>query len=275
MLHASAARFDVMENLKKKLVFGWQGLTWSNARARYYFPEKQMTAPWAPPDFYIGHIAETEPQDKHRHHLLPDPHMRASHRAPERHQQRARQAQVQMRLCLPRDQFGWKVCKERVWHPVLNAGSGGELSDPQPATVASHDSDPPCWFQGCKDILPTVQWFAWSILPWLLVLPCNCACHWEGQSSCRRYVLVIVHMLWNAYTLVTMFVIPWVNVVQFSAISGGLFPVLSPSLNATDLLDLFTKIVAVSSLSHQPSNLPVNLLLHVLVYVVIVGFILS
>ncbi|XP_021310476.1 ABC transporter A family member 7 isoform X3 [Sorghum bicolor] len=28
------------------------------------------------------------------------------------------------------------------------------------------------------------------------------------------------------------------------AISGGLFPVLSPSLNATDLLDLFTKIVA-------------------------------
>ena len=34
-------------------------------------------------------IAETEPQDKHWHHLLPDPHLCPAHRAPERHQQRA------------------------------------------------------------------------------------------------------------------------------------------------------------------------------------------
>ena len=165
-----------------------------------------------------------------------------------------------MRLRLPRDQWRWKVCKERVWHPVLYTGSGRELSNPQPATVASPDSDPPCWFPGCKDILPTVQWFAWSILPWLRVLPCNCPCHWEGQSGCRRYVLVIGQLKHNLKCLHFGDYVcdPWVNVVQLSAISRGLFPVLSPSLNATDLLDLFSKIVAVSSLNDHPSNPPVN-----------------
>jgi len=85
-----------------------------------------VTAPRAAPQFIILQlcIAETEPQDKHWHHLLPNPHLRPAHSAPERHQQRARQAQVQMRLRLPRDQRGWKMCKERVWHPVLDAGPG-------------------------------------------------------------------------------------------------------------------------------------------------------
>lgn len=193
--------------------------------------------------------AETEPEDKHWHHHLPDPHLRSASRAPEHHQQWARQAQVQLWLCLCWHRHVWNLQEEGVWRPILDIGAGLELRNPQPATLASPDSGSPASVPGCQNCLPAIWWFARSLMPWLFVLPRHCPHHWKGQRVCWKYVLPQYNSMHiNCSKLRSMYLTCWVlPFFQSTGIAGGLFPVFSPTLNVTDYLDALSRIVVVSS----------------------------